>query len=402
MKRHALFVGVNDYADQTIQNLHCAVNDATELAGFFKYHARFDRAEALPNPRTCDVVLDHVRDMMSDLGAGDEFLFFFAGHGVKTQDGLRLVCAGDPFNAVKHAWAGLPFERLKLETAESCNRLFILDACRTDVLATKRGATGAMERGTRDLILSSASPVDAVGGTLTILCSCDDGECAGELLQFRHGLFSMAMLELLEEESRCGRRVLVTDDFAYRHIPARMRALAEKSGMDFMQRPQKNGPPILLLDGRACPDRIPPPVPPPVSPIAVKTGRRPTDECSRRDDAFTDDVVLPVKVFDDYQCMLGRCGWSDIVRKMKELGRYVGHKRERTGWQISNAAAFVELIASVPVISLDELRAKRAADRHGEIVAWFRNHQIDKEFDLATRAILQRILDSITNTSEED
>jgi len=95
MKRHALFVGVDSYADRNIQDLHCAVNDATELAGFFKHRARFDRAEALPNPRACNDVLERVHDLLDGLGPGDEFLFFFAGHGIKTQDGHRLVCAGD-------------------------------------------------------------------------------------------------------------------------------------------------------------------------------------------------------------------------------------------------------------------------------------------------------------------
>ncbi len=249
MKRHALFVGVDQYADPAIQDLRCAVNDATELAGFFKHRALFDRAEVLANPRNSAMVLDHVQEMMDGLGAGDEFLFFFAGHGVKTQSDHRLVCAGDDLAAVRHSWDGLPLERLKFATAGACDRLFLLDACRTDVLATNRGAAGAMEKGTRDLILATASPVDAVGGTLTILCSCDDGESAGESLSLRHGLFSKAMLDVLEEEERGGRRVLVTDDFAYNLLPDRMRALAKESDMDFNQKPQKNGPPFLLLDG---------------------------------------------------------------------------------------------------------------------------------------------------------
>lgn len=117
---------------------------------------------------------------------------------------------------------------------------------------------------------------------------------------------------------------------------------------------------------------------------------------------LSDNIILPIKVIDDYQCLLGRCGKSDIVRKMKTLGKDVKHKGERTGWRISNTSAFIELIASVPVIAVDEMRTNRAADRHGEIMAWFRNHRIDKEFDSATKAILERIHDSITNTSEED
>ncbi len=248
-KRHALFVGVDQYADQNIQGLHCAVNDATELAGFFKHRAGFDRAEALANPSNSEVVLERVRDMLDGLGGGDEFLFFFAGHGIKTLDGHRLVCADDQLSEVQHSWAGFPLERLKANTSGAFDRLFLLDACRTDVHATNRGAGGAMEKGSRDLILCSAGQTSAKGGELTIVCSCDDGECAGESLLLHHGLFTMAMLELLDEESRLGHRVRATDEFVYGRLPDRMRVLSEKSDMVFGQKPQKRGPAILILDG---------------------------------------------------------------------------------------------------------------------------------------------------------
>ena len=251
MRRHALFVGVNNYTDKDIHPLQFAVNDATDMAGFFKHCANFDRAEALTDPRNCDAVLDHIRDMVDGLGPGDEFLFFFAGHGVTTPDGHRLVCAGDDLVSVKHSWAGVPLERLKLETNKSFDRLFLLDACRTDVLATHRGVAGAMAKGTRDLILDGGGSFEARSGALTILCSCDDGECAGESVRLRHGLFSKAILELLGERHNCGRKLFIDDDFAYRQLPERMHRLAINSGMDFKQNPQKNGPPILVLDGVA-------------------------------------------------------------------------------------------------------------------------------------------------------
>ena len=251
MKRHALFVGVNNYSDKDIHPLQFAVNDATDLAGFFRHCANFDRAEVLTDPRNCDAVLERVRDMTGGLGSDDEFVFFFAGHGVTTPDGHRLVCAGDDFVAVKHSWAGVPLERLKLETARSFNRLFLLDACRTDVLATHRGGACVMEKGTRDLILDGGGSFDAMGGALTILCSCDDGECAGESAKLRHGLFSKAILELLDEKHNTGGKLFLDDDFAYRQLPERMRRLAVNSGMEFSQNPQKNGPPILILDGIA-------------------------------------------------------------------------------------------------------------------------------------------------------
>ena len=250
MKRHALFVGVNEYTDQNIQRLHCAVNDATELAGFFRYRANFDRAEVLPNPSNCDEVLSRVRALISGMGVGDELLFFFAGHGVMVGHDLRFVCKTDNLDAVKHAWSGLPLGQLKFETAGEFNRLFVLDTCRTDILATHRGVAGIMEGGTRDLYRVTACETDKECGSLTILCSCDEGECAGENLNSGHGIFSEALLEVLDEECNNGRKVLVNEDLVYKQIPDRMRALARKFSMEFNQRPQKEGPPIVILDGK--------------------------------------------------------------------------------------------------------------------------------------------------------
>lgn len=83
MKRHALFVGVNKYADPTIQNLAYPAEDATELASVFRRLLKFDRVEKLANPAHAADVVDAVRDLTKGLGPGDLFLFFFAGHGFR-------------------------------------------------------------------------------------------------------------------------------------------------------------------------------------------------------------------------------------------------------------------------------------------------------------------------------
>ncbi len=252
MRRHALLVGVDDYSDQTISKLKGAVNDAIKLHAFF--HTIFDRAEVLVNPVNDEVILNLVTDVSKDLEAGDEFLFFFAGHGIKTQDGPRLVCAGDNLDRVRHGWAGLPLECLKYETNKAFNRLFLLDVCRTDVLETNRGVSGVMEQGTRDLILAGAGERTKDSGALTILCSCNDGQCAGEIPDIRHGLFSKALLDLLTEGSVNKSKVVINDDFVDRQIPRRMQALARQYKMSCKQRPQKEGPAVLILDGKEKPE----------------------------------------------------------------------------------------------------------------------------------------------------
>lgn len=86
MKRHALFVGVNDYADPTIKNLVYSSEDAMELASVFRRQLKFDRVEKLINPKHSPEVVDAVKDLVRGLGPGDLFLFFFAGHGFRVKE----------------------------------------------------------------------------------------------------------------------------------------------------------------------------------------------------------------------------------------------------------------------------------------------------------------------------
>ena len=74
-KRHALFVGVNDYADEAFRNLRYSLSDAVALSGAFA--ARGFEVEVLSNPKA-DAVLGAVERKASGLGPGDVFLFFFA------------------------------------------------------------------------------------------------------------------------------------------------------------------------------------------------------------------------------------------------------------------------------------------------------------------------------------
>lgn len=72
MKRHALFVGVNDYTDKTFKSLRYSLSDATALSGEFA--ARGFDVEVLSNPKVDDVLffMQWQRAYFSPWGAGNE------------------------------------------------------------------------------------------------------------------------------------------------------------------------------------------------------------------------------------------------------------------------------------------------------------------------------------------
>lgn len=248
MKRNALFVGVDKYADGHIPDLSCAVSDATDLHGFFKYGAGYDRVELLPNPAGKKEVLSAVRELTSDLGKGDFFLFFFAGHGFRVGENHVLVCSKDLYEDVKYEEDGLPLGQLKRKLTGAFDRAVFLDACQSDILAT-RGGEGLAAR---DLSLILDAPQPAAGeGSLTVVTSCDEGQTAGELASAGHGLFTMALLDSLTAAQTAHERVELSDAFRV-DLGRRMREIASNAGLPTEQRPRFSSSGLaspILVDG---------------------------------------------------------------------------------------------------------------------------------------------------------
>lgn len=248
MKRHALFVGVDRYVDGHIPNLSCAVNDATDLHGFFKFGVGYDKVELLQNPSGKKDILCAARDLTADLGPGDFFLFFFAGHGFRVGENHVLVCANDFYDDVKHEDDGLSLGQLKRRLSGAFDSALVLDACQSDILAT-RGGEGIAERDL-DLILDTSR--DGIcGGSLTIVTSCDAGQTAAELTERRHGLFTVAILDLLNKARESNMRIDFSDVFR-QNLTRRMCEIATQSGLHTEQRPRFNcagNSCFVLLDG---------------------------------------------------------------------------------------------------------------------------------------------------------
>ena len=264
MKRHALFVGVNDYADNAFKNLRYSLSDAVALSGAFA--ARGFDVEVLSNPKA-ETVLGAVERKMSGLGPGDVFLFFFAGHGFTAPDGSHLlICANDRLAYLRHNRAGIPVDLLEeITNGCGCNRAFLLDACRTDVFA------GVENRGaeTRDLALVSLPDANVHAGTCCVLRSCDRFCPAMEFDDLGHGVFTRAVMDVLDDDSFCATPFGET---FVAGIRSRMHGILLAHGAVGDQNPcfQTNGEAFFLFNdvvpGRATPQ--PPPVSPAMAPVA--------------------------------------------------------------------------------------------------------------------------------------
>ncbi len=242
MKRHALFVGVDQYADASFRNLRYSVSDAAALAGMFGRHG-YD-THVLTNPKT-DEVLEEVERRSAGLGPGDVFLFFFAGHGFTAQGGEHLlICANDRLPYLRCNRAGIPVDLLEeLTNGRGFHRAFLLDACRTDVFS------GVESRGaeTRDLGLVTLPDARENPGTCSVLRSCDKFCPALEFDDLGHGIFTQAVLGVVEDDAL---RTLPFGEPFVASVRDRMRVILQNHAAPADQTPafQTNGAPFPLFE----------------------------------------------------------------------------------------------------------------------------------------------------------
>lgn len=251
MKRHALFVGVDEYVDPTINKLEFPTEDASELASVFRRLLKFDRVEKLMNPAHAPDVVDSIEEMTLGLGPGDLFLFFFAGHGFRVKENHVLVCTKDKYADLENEYAGLQVGQVKMRMCGPWNQMLVLDACQNDI-RTSRGADCGMT--SRDLNLIHNSDVGSSGSGVQItVTSCSEGQKALEVSDLRHGLFTSALLDSVTAFADDRRRIDL--ESLRMDLGGRMDCLIAKYHLVGRQLPMftmpSNAKDIILLDGIA-------------------------------------------------------------------------------------------------------------------------------------------------------
>ncbi len=204
MKRVALFVGIDEYKDTSINSLSCAANDATSLRNKFKklWNGLDDRVELLVDAKaTPEAVTDKIEFLTRDLAEGDLFVFYFSGHGCEFDDKHYLLGPDVRLQTLnrKHELGTLPLLAVRdMTNKHGLQRLFILDCCRNDL---RSGVKGVMRcPRTRSVAMRPIIERDKNSPKIippVILHSCDIGECAYEDKENCHGYFTHALLKVL-------------------------------------------------------------------------------------------------------------------------------------------------------------------------------------------------------------
>ena len=198
MKRVGLFIGVNQYTNG-IQPLRCACSDAQSLGVCFA-KKQFDEVDYLLNEEASSgSIISKVKRMTGELSSGDLFVLYFAGHG-REFAGNHYLIGADGYLDTRVSQGQLTVsELLAVSEAPGVNRLFILDCCRTALVAGRDTACGCPVA--RNLSLGKALARDYPVQIIPpfILNSCSPGQQAFELQSEKHGVFTKALQQVLED-----------------------------------------------------------------------------------------------------------------------------------------------------------------------------------------------------------
>ncbi|MEH2407485.1 SUMF1/EgtB/PvdO family nonheme iron enzyme [Nostoc sp.] len=199
-KNWAIAIGVNRY--DYLQPLNYAKRDALSMQQFLQSKAGFEKIyffsddspdvggkSTRPNRANLRQVLLELFNKPF-MGAGDNFWFFFSGHGMRHDERDYLMPSdGNPGDITETA-IPINFVTERLRRCGADNVVLILDACRS--LGTRAGE--GIGRQTAEKV--------AQQGVISIF-SCSPQEYSYEIEALQQGAFTIALLEGLGIQGKC-------------------------------------------------------------------------------------------------------------------------------------------------------------------------------------------------------
>ncbi|MEH2365038.1 SUMF1/EgtB/PvdO family nonheme iron enzyme [Nostoc sp.] len=199
-KNWAIAIGINQY--DYLQPLNYAKRDALLMQEFLVNEAGFERifffsddspelAGKSTRPTRTNL-LRVLRQLFEKpfMGAGDNFWFFFSGHGIRYADRDYLMpCDGDPED-IENTAIAINFVSERLRRCGADNVVLILDACRNEGKKTGEG-------------IGRQTAEEARQQGVISFFSCIPQQYSYEIEALQQGAFTTALLEGLGIQGRC-------------------------------------------------------------------------------------------------------------------------------------------------------------------------------------------------------
>jgi len=202
MANHGLIIGINEY--QRLRPLKCAKQDAVEMARYCRDEINFDEvflftdeSDPITAPNgsqqetkpTYTNLMAFLQDFFESqrLETGDNFWFFFSGHGLRHQGQDYLVPSEGHPTLIEQTTISLNYVTQRLRRCGADNIILFLDACRNENDFSNKSVGWQKQQ-----------------GVITI-ASCSPKEESYEIPELQQGSFTYSLLEALriQGENNC-------------------------------------------------------------------------------------------------------------------------------------------------------------------------------------------------------
>ena len=225
-KNFAITIGINKY-EHIHRPLNYAASDAEKVRDFLLSEADFDQvfyysdySPSINNistrpTRSGLLRLLKVTFEKEFMGAGDNFWFFFSGHGARVK-GIDYIIPSDAFiEDIESSAISVNYIIQRLQRCGADNVVLILDACREQGDNISKDIKGVGEQTEKEA---------REKGVITI-CSCSPNEYSWELKDLQQGVFTYALLEGLGSKGK-----KATVERLNEHLKYRVKELAKSQG----------------------------------------------------------------------------------------------------------------------------------------------------------------------------
>jgi hypothetical protein len=227
MARHALLIGVSDFADERLARLNAPVNDVTALHGILQDGTRgnFATVELSLNEDFL-AIRDRLSRFFHDRAPDDLLLLYYSGHGILGR-GNRLFLASNGSNLDTPRSRSISAQEIRdlIEESRAQRQIVVLDCCHSGAFA-EHAKTGAAAPAV------TAETFSASDAGLYVLTAADALQFAWDGAELRSGdqavngfsRFTSWLVDGLEKGEAAPDDEQITMDGLYRYLIRRARS----------------------------------------------------------------------------------------------------------------------------------------------------------------------------------
>ena len=227
MARHALLIGVSEFADQRLARLNAPANDVITFRGILQDSSlgNFDSVELSLNQDFL-AVRDHISRFFSDRSPDDVLLLYYSGHGILGR-GNRLFLATGDSNLDTPRTRSISAQEIRdfIEDSRAQRQILVLDCCHSGAFAEHAKAVAPPPAVTPNTFSTGDAGLYVLTAADTLQFAWDGAELrSGDGAAGGFSQFTSWLVEGLEKGEAAPDDEQITMDALYRYLSRRARA----------------------------------------------------------------------------------------------------------------------------------------------------------------------------------